>query len=136
MLQYDEFCKELGIYEEVECPKILNTYSNDLSVVKYRLGCLGLYWIAGGTHGGSCWDDGSCDNHYGVEVEDEPEFDKLTEFLQNNFPELKFSEYNKLLSLMKRDSVTEYEYYGNSTVYKAKWFDPKELYEFLKSLEE
>jgi len=90
-------------------------------------------WCSGGVSGGSCWGN---DGHYAVEGESEPEFTDLDNILNEICPNITYLQYKKLISkVIKEDSYTENEYYGNSSTYSYKTVLLKDLYEALKELD-
>lgn len=92
-------------------------------------------WCTGGISGGSCWDDGSDDHHYATSGEPETDFTDLDAILEGLCPNLSFLQYKKLTSaIIKTDSRTEHEYYGNSTNYATKMVKLGDLYEKLKEM--
>ena len=90
-------------------------------------------WVTGGMSGGSCWDDGSEDHHYGVSSSPEPEFDALDTILEKLYPEITFMIYKRMAQdLIKTSEYTDNEYYGNYYEYTVKYVDLKDLYKFLQ----
>lgn len=96
-----------------------------------------VYWCSGGTTGGSCWDDGTKDNHYSMRGEDEPEFLDLDAILTVVCPNLTFLQYKKLVAgdLITRGSYSQGEYYGNSTDYTYKAIKLRDLLNKLVEME-
>lgn len=89
-----------------KCEEILghHLYSDELSV----------QWTTGGMTGGSCWMDGDEDPHYPVEAEKEPEFDDLDKIIEGICPTITFIQYKNLVkAVVKEESYTDNEYYGN-----------------------
>lgn len=92
-------------------------------------------WCSGGISGGSCWDDGSQDNHYAMSGEKEPEFSCLDTILENLCPNISFIKYKKLTNeIVKYGDYTVGEYYGNSTNYGFKTVNLGDLYDKLKEM--
>ena len=85
-------------------------------------------WTTGGVGGGSCWDDGEHDNHYAIEGDKEPELTDLFTIMEAISPELSFLKARKLMELIKYDSYTDNEYYGNCYHFGVKYVDLRELY--------
>jgi hypothetical protein len=86
-------------------------------------------WTTGGLSGGSCWDDGETDNHYAVEGNREPELTDIFTIMEAFCPDLSFLNARKLMGLIKYDSYTDNEYYGNYFHYGVKYVDLRELYD-------
>jgi hypothetical protein len=92
-------------------------------------------WVSGGISGGSCWDDSS-ENHYAIDPSPEKELNDLDAILTTICPNLTFLQYKRLAGkVIKQDSRTENEYYGNSTVYSYKYVKLKDLYDALIEIE-
>ena len=92
-------------------------------------------WCSGGISGGSCWDDGTDDRHYGRSGEAEPEFDNIDTVLAELCPNLTFLQYKKIMAkIVKRGEYTINEYYGNTTDYTFKVVNLRELYEALQEM--
>jgi hypothetical protein len=90
-------------------------------------------WCSGGISGGNCWGD---DGHYAAEGESEPEFTDLDNILNEICPNITYLQYKKLISkVIKEDSYTQHEYYGNSSNYSYKTVLLKDLYDALKELD-
>lgn len=85
-------------------------------------------WRVGGLQGGNCW-GGYADQ--GVEADNEPDLDTLDHFIEKYFPSLSFLQYKRLMKLIKTDDETNYEYYGNYYIYRYKFLELKDLYDFL-----
>jgi hypothetical protein len=152
-MTYERFCEELkSLGLDVPAPQkapkrspFSDTYYGYMSVqLVYperkwgektddtnQIPALVLRWTTGGTSGGSCWDDGEHDNHYSREGEPQPDWDDLHKILEHLTPLLPFLQYKKLMKLVRKDSYTENEYYGNSTTYAVHLMEIKPLYEFL-----
>lgn len=88
-------------------------------------------WSTGGVSGGSCWDNS---NPQPYTNNDKPkELQILDAILENICPSISFLQYKNLVnSLIKYDSRTESEYYGNSTDYTSQMVVLRELYNYLK----
>lgn len=85
-------------------------------------------WASGGLSGGSCWDEGE-PRHYARDPSPEEELDDLDDILAVICPNLTFLQYKRLSSkVVKHDSRTENEYYGNSTIYSYKHVKLQDLY--------
>ncbi len=90
-------------------------------------------WTIGGRTGGSCWDDGSVDNHRPVTADPEPEFEKLDNILEAICPKITFLQYKKLCNnVVKRSEYTDHEYYGNYYKRAVKTVVLSDLEKYLK----
>lgn len=90
------------------------------------------YWDAGGTSGGSCWDDGTKNNHYQRTGEPAPTtFPDLVKVLTAVCPNLTFLQYELVKTVIKTGVETEYEYYGNSSDYGYNVVILRDLYDKL-----
>lgn len=86
----------------------------------------------GGVKGGSCWDDGSQDNHHYSSSNETLKYDELDSILQDICPNITFLAYKRIESLMSDiDTWTEGEYYGNTSEYQYQTLSLKKLYDFL-----
>jgi hypothetical protein len=94
---------------------------------------LQITWVSGGVTGGSCWDDGTHDNHRPVSGEPEPDFTDLDNLLATVCPNISFLLYRKVMrdANVETGSNTEYEYYGNSTEHSYKRLQLGNLYKAL-----
>jgi hypothetical protein len=90
-------------------------------------------WCGGGIGGGSCWNDGTQDNHYARESDPEPDFTDLDNLLTFICPNISFLVYRKVMrdANVETGSITEYEYYGNSTIEAYKRVQLGNLYKAL-----
>lgn len=88
-----------------------------------------IHWYTGGISGGSCWNDGTVDNHYYRKSDDqEPEFDELDIILENICPNITYLQYKRLTNgLMLTGNYSFDEYYGNSSEYSWKAINLQEL---------
>lgn len=86
----------------------------------------------GGVEGGSCWDNS---NPCGYTAEPpENEWEVLDILLEELKPDITLLQYRKLLKLVKSNTETDWEYYGNCTNYIIKFIILKELEEYLEKL--
>lgn len=90
-------------------------------------------WTSGGISGGSCWSTKDTE-YYSVKGDPEKELDGLDLFLSKHFPNISFIQYKRISKLIKHDSYTQYEYYGNSTEYSCKYLLFEDLYNVLVEL--
>ena len=88
-----------------------------------------IEWSTGGMQGGNCWNDDEARPY--ASSESEPEFKDLDDVLTAVCPDIKFLQYKTISSLIKHDSRTEQEYYGNCTDYSSKSINLDELYDQL-----
>jgi|SRR5690349_4354210 len=94
---------------------------------------LKIDWTIGGMTGGSCWDDGETDNHRPVSADPEPELEELDKLLEVFCPTITFMQYKRLSqALIKRDTYTDYEYYGNYYEKAVKFVVLSDLEQYLK----
>lgn len=89
-------------------------------------------WCSGGVSGGSCWTDNP--TYYPMSGESEPSFDSLDSILTKLCPNMTFVDYNSIKESCDTDTITEYEYYGNSTNYTIVSITLKDLYNKLKEM--
>jgi len=94
----------------------------------------------GGTRGGSCWNDGESDNHYGYTnskgaIDCKKRFDEMFDAIVTKiYPDISYLKYKSLSSIIKNTEKSEYEYYGNSTDYIIMYVEVEEFYNKLKEL--
>jgi len=103
-----------------------NYYIKDKNVLNEII--ISDYWTVGGLTGGNCF-GGSAD--FSVEAEPEEEFTQLDDFIEEYFPDTTFSKYRKIMSMIKFNEESHYEYYGNYTVYRWKYISFRDLIEIL-----
>lgn len=118
----DEFKKVLELLQEAEHEKRNYKFS------------LEKRWLSGGIGGGSCWDDYNSDEedpHYEIFGDMEPEDNTLEVILNYFMIEIKLDEYPDYV-FWNEEQETEYEYYGNSSIYTTKSLDYKSLFETLR----
>ena len=102
--------------------------------VKEKEGCI-TYWYVGGLSGGSCWDEGESKHYYRQSYEKEPDLKDLDNLFDELKLNLNFRAYKKIISeCIKYDEYTECEYYGNTSEYKIKYVEFKDLYNILYKL--
>lgn len=84
-------------------------------------------WDSIGFRGGDCW---------GNEAEsysnDEPDFEVLDLVLAELRPNITYLDYKKVNKLIREDTDSEWEYYGNSTTYEVKFIILNDLINLLK----
>lgn len=88
-------------------------------------------WMTGGAWGGNCWDD-SDPSSYCPEPNPEPEMELLDQILEKVAPNIGFIQYKTLMQKVKRDTRTEFEYYGNHTSYATKEISIEDVWVFLQ----
>lgn len=86
-------------------------------------------WSTGGYSGGNCWNDD--EPEYYSNNEEPAKFVVLDKILEAKCPNISFLLFRKIENLIKISERTEFEYYGNSTDYKSRSLDLRELYNFL-----
>lgn len=107
---------------------------NTLPYVLYSEECIG------GTRGGSCWDDGTEDRHYGYTnsegaIDCKKNFDETFDAVITKIcPDISYLKYKTLSSIIKNEERTEYEYYGNSADYLVIYVEVEEFYKKLMEL--
>lgn len=72
-----------------------------------------MRWSPGGISGGSCWDDSDPQPYYNEDIK--PRFEALDKVLMKLCPNISYLQYKDIEALIKRNSDTEWEYYGNCT---------------------
>lgn len=85
-------------------------------------------WETGGVSGGSCW---SSSNPQSYENKDKPKFSVLDLVLKKIQPEITYLKYKEVEKLIKVESRTKHEYYGNCTDYEVEYIILSELYKLL-----
>jgi hypothetical protein len=91
-----------------------------------------IYWRTGGEDGGSCWDDGTEDNHHPISADPEPEFKSLDKLLIKLCPNISYLQYKRIVSsVIKTGKYTQNEYYGNYTTYSYKAILLRDLFNIL-----
>lgn len=93
-----------------------------------------IEWMSGGVTGGDCW-GGTADSY--VTGEPEPEFTEFDGIIELVAPDITFLKYKQLIkkNIIKQDSYSVDEYYGNSTNYSYKYIKLSDYYEALKDLD-
>jgi len=91
-------------------------------------------WYIGGVSGGSCWDDGSENNHYSVVSDSSPEELTILDAILLKFcPSINFLEYKILTNkLVEYKTRSENEYYGNSSNYASYTVVVEDLFNYIK----
>lgn len=87
-------------------------------------------WSTGGISGGSCWDTSNPEPY----TSNDPPKDLgiLDAILENMCPTISFLQYKVLYNtLVKYDTYSVGEYYGNSTDYANKQIDLRALFDYL-----
>jgi hypothetical protein len=99
-------------------------------VYKDKKHLLRAEWYVGGYTGGNCWDD--TEPHYERSLSTPEELVLLDEILNKLKPDIKFLQYKQLVSsVVKHDSRSQSEYYGNSSDYESISVDLKDLYDYM-----
>ena len=87
-------------------------------------------WEICGASGGNCWGD---EVEYYSSKEPEPEID-LDLLFKQVCPNITFLQYREVMKdIVERDTITNYEYYGNYTDYGVKRVKYQKLYDSLVS---
>ena len=107
-----------------KCPYDQGVFKEPYGVDKEKDYCVYAKWSSGGYTGGNCWDD---TEPYYYPGDAEPKFEALDLVLKELFPNISYLQYKEVENLIKTDSETNYEYYGNSTDYSFKWIVLKDL---------
>ena len=142
-MRYDQFLDALGkkkyanfIYEFKQ--KDVNFYYRDpcpYALVEKRLispdDMIIRSWKSGGKDGGSWRDD---DELYDVTPEDKPSFESLQVILNDFCPNLKYNEFLEIEKIIKEDSYTINEYYGNYSEYTFEYIALSDLHKKLVEL--
>jgi hypothetical protein len=87
-----------------------------------------MRWESGGVSGGSCWDD-SDPRPYNID--ERPAFEVLDSVLMKLCPNISYLTYKKVETLIRSNSKTEWEYYGNCTDWTVEYVVLSELYKLL-----
>lgn len=82
--------------------------------------------LASGAEGGNCWGG---EAQYFTNHEKTEEFLPLDPILKLCSPEISYLKYREITSLIKEDSESELEYYGNHRDYNLYIIDIQELYD-------
>ncbi len=86
-------------------------------------------WVTGGMGGGNCWGDSA---NYEVEAEPEPDLRDIDQLLETVCENLTLVKYRKVMAaVVKWDSHTDSEYYGNYTTYGSITVNYRDLYDQL-----
>lgn len=105
-----------------------NLYEKDLiNQHDVMNGRIEVQWTTGGMSGGNCWGD---DANYPIEGDPEPELEKFDSIIEHLFGGgINLSNYKKLCrSLIKTETGSYNEYYGNYTNWSKKYVNLEELY--------
>lgn len=114
-----------------EFKELIESLDISVNFQDFEENTIGIKWITGGMRGGSCWDEGNS-QRYASEGDPKPEFEDLDLILEKVIPHITFLQYKKLCkSLIKEESWSEDEYYGNSTNYMINYISIDELYNYL-----
>jgi hypothetical protein len=121
----EEILKELDSFMEGKSLPYLSGYYGLFNDGNFK-GFHSTDWVTGGIGGGSCWNEGDDDDSIYYELHsDAPEkIVLLEEFLQNEFPLVK---YDELDSYIKELDYRDNEYYGNHTDYSCAYITFDEL---------
>lgn len=84
--------------------------------------------ISSGADGGNCW---GSEAQYFSNSKSAQEFIPLDRILKAACPSISYLKYKEIQSLIKEDSYTDHEYYGNYTYYEVYKLNIKELYDWL-----
>jgi hypothetical protein len=129
-MEYEDFLKKVK-----ELTYVTTSHIEDYSYYNKKTKSKGedqisVSWTTGGVTGGSCWDTGDePDRHRPVRGEQEPEFEALDLILGHFCPAIGFLQYKNLCAgIIKTDSQTQNDYYGNYTEVGIKFCVIKDLY--------
>ena len=86
----------------------------------------------GGYSGGSCWDD-SDPRPYSKDTPKD-KMKVLDLVLKEIKPDITFLQFREIEKLIKTNSETEYEYYGNCTDFEIEYIILSELYAYIEGL--
>ena len=86
-----------------------------------------IKWRTGGDWGGSCWDEGDRTPNP-IDGEQEPDLNDLETIILAFDENISYVKYKQLMSVVKYDTETNYEYYGNYTTYGTKEVVLRDLY--------
>jgi hypothetical protein len=135
-MKYENFlnkCKELGSSFEGD-GNFEESYRASWRYDSKKVNEPRLYveWSTGGISGGSCWE--SSDPQPYTSNSQPKELAILDAILEEICPNISFLQYKNLTStLVKCDTRSECEYYGNQTDYATKSVDVKDLYDYLSN---
>lgn len=133
-MTYEEFLNELKKDKNIyfSPAKLEKRYDWERLHKWDKLDTIEREWTTGGLGGGSCWDEGE-HRHYAVDGEPSPTyFEILDTILLKYWADIPYLFYSKhVLPIIRTDSWTEYEYYGNSTNYAIRYVDLKDLFALL-----
>lgn len=108
---------------------VANNKNSDDSIEErlYKSNIIGVAWHISGASGGNCY--GGEAEKYSVEEPSIKELYLLEDVLSELFPDLKYSEYRKIMELTPFESkiTGSYEYYGNCTNYYVKYIKVDKL---------
>ncbi len=90
-----------------------------------------MRWNTGGVSGGSCWDDSDPQEYYG---DSKPRFTVLDLVLKKLRPDLSYLDYKLVEGLIRSNTGTRYEYYGNYDDYEVEFIVLSDLYKLLDTL--
>lgn len=82
---------------------------------------------SGGAEGGNCWGDSA--SYYTRSV---PDFTALQDLTLKVYPDISLRTYLALYGSMSIEERTQYEYYGNHTVYRVYVLDMNKMKSILK----
>lgn len=89
----------------------------------------------GGVTGGTCWDDSNPHYESSSVSDGDREFKDLDALLTDVCSNITFLQYKQIIRLVKNDTRTEYEYYGNTMEYETQSIKLQDLYDKLKEME-
>jgi len=112
-------------------PKFSYTYGRKTDIIEPEKAAILVEWTSGGVTGGSCW-GGVADS--AVQPEDPKELTDLDKILEAFWPDMSFLQYRRLANeeLIKQDTVTRNEYYGNHYIYTRRYAYLKDIWKVLR----
>lgn len=90
-----------------------------------------MRWETGGVSGGSCWDSSNPQPY--TCSGGKPKFEVLDLVLKEICPNITFLQFREIENLIKQDSKTDYEYYGNCTEFDIEYIVLEDLFRLLAS---
>lgn len=135
-MEFKEFldkCKEISDKSSSYDDGVLEmSYRNHWRTATIEKPRLYVEWHTGGYSGGNCWNNDE-PTYCSSDIENK-ELNILDKILEMICPKMGFIQYRKLSNdLLKIDSRTESEYYGNTNDYSYKWVDVEDLFNYLKN---
>lgn len=109
----------------------VSTYSWEKKKYSKYKDVLQAEWYTGGMSGGNCWNDN--EPRYEASGEQPEELKILDEILEQFNPNINFLQYKNLCSaVVKHDTRSVSEYYGNSSDYAFVSVELEPLYTYMK----